>query len=274
MSLPLPEFRNPPVVEVALSVQFDTLEKLRTPQIGLLWQKLRDRFPRTEDQPPLEPVYERFGVPTSPGGGLRLQLLTKPPPARVWFLNPDGTELIQVQQDRFVHNWRKGDEGGSYPRYESIRGCFEDEVTQFRDFLKQNGMEEFNPNQCEVTYVNHIFPRDSSSGHSHFSEILAPFRPEFSDSFLPQPEDGRLSLRFVIPGRDDPLGRLHVDVQPAYEAASDRPMYRMALTARGRPTGGGIPGVLGFMDLGREWIVRGFASISSTRMHETWERVQ
>jgi hypothetical protein len=44
MSKPLPEFDNPPVVEVALSVQFEALATLRTPQIGLLWQEFRDRF--------------------------------------------------------------------------------------------------------------------------------------------------------------------------------------------------------------------------------------
>ena len=40
---PLPEFDNPPVIEVALSVQFETLANLRTPQIGVLWQEFRDR---------------------------------------------------------------------------------------------------------------------------------------------------------------------------------------------------------------------------------------
>jgi hypothetical protein len=42
---PFPDFADPPVVEVALSVQFDPLSALRTPQIGLLWAEYRTRFP-------------------------------------------------------------------------------------------------------------------------------------------------------------------------------------------------------------------------------------
>ncbi|GAH85222.1 unnamed protein product, partial [marine sediment metagenome] len=35
MDKPLPDFEHPPVVEVALAVQFEELSTLRTPQIGL-----------------------------------------------------------------------------------------------------------------------------------------------------------------------------------------------------------------------------------------------
>jgi hypothetical protein len=40
---------------------------------------------------------------------------------RFWFVNEVGTELLQFQLDRFVHNWRKTGEGIEYPRYERIR---------------------------------------------------------------------------------------------------------------------------------------------------------
>ena len=54
MSQSLPDFDNPPLIEVALSVQFDPLEQLRTPQIGLLWAEFRDRFPVTQEHVPLD----------------------------------------------------------------------------------------------------------------------------------------------------------------------------------------------------------------------------
>lgn len=40
----LPEFGRPPLSEVALSVQFDSLDALRTVHVGLLWNKFRKDF--------------------------------------------------------------------------------------------------------------------------------------------------------------------------------------------------------------------------------------
>ena len=51
----LPDFENPPLVEVALSVQFEPIEQMRTPQIGLLWTEFRHRFPVTQEHPPVDP---------------------------------------------------------------------------------------------------------------------------------------------------------------------------------------------------------------------------
>ena len=108
---PLPDFERPPVIEVALSVQFKRLEALRSAHLGLLWAKFRpEGFPRTEDHAPLEPAFERFDpnlLRTQLGIEVRASDL--PPLPRVWFLNEAGSELIQIQRDRFVHNWRKVD---------------------------------------------------------------------------------------------------------------------------------------------------------------------
>jgi len=112
----LPDFENPPLVEVALSVQFEPIEQMRTPQIGFLWAEFRDRFPVTQEHPPVDPVIERFGIARTGAPEVRLQMLESPPLPRVWFVNPTGTELIQVQNDRFIHNWRKVDDGDKYPR--------------------------------------------------------------------------------------------------------------------------------------------------------------
>lgn len=95
----------------------------------------------------------------------------------------------------------------------------------------------------------------------------------YSDTFLSEPEDIGLGFRYIIPGADgNPLGRLSVSVEPAYRAEDDRPIYVLVLTARGGSIGEGIEGALGFLDIGREWIVRGFTSATSPRMHEIWGR--
>jgi hypothetical protein len=76
-------------------------------------------------------------------------------------------------------------------------------------------------------------------------------------------------LRFVIPGPEgQPVGRLHVDVQPVFRAVDNKPMYLFSLTARGQ-----IGEDYSFFDLGRAWIVKSFAALTTPRMHEVWRRI-
>ncbi len=273
VSKPLPEFDNPPVVEVVLSVLFESLSSLRTPQLGLLWQEFRDKYPVTAEHAPLDSEIERFGVPPTSKGVARIQMLSSPPVPRCWFLNEQGTELVQVQQDRFIHNWRKVGDHHTYPRYEHVRATFERELLRFSEFLAQQQLGELRPNQCEVTYVNHIMSGEGWKTHGELNSVLTLFTPQYTDDFRPNLEDGRLSARYVIPkDKGEPIGRLHLAVEPAYRSADDMPLLALTLTARGRPLSDDLPGVLAFLDVGREWIVRMFASITTPTMHNIWRR--
>jgi uncharacterized protein (TIGR04255 family) len=274
MQTPMPDYTDPPVVEVALSVQFEPIASLHTTQIGLLWQEFRDRFPTVEEHPPLEPVFERFGAtPKLSARGVQFQVMPAPPVPRCWFLNQPGTELIQVQSDRFVHNWRRNTGQENYPRYQHLRETFSHELGAFHKFLEREGLGSLCANQCEITYVNHIVSGRTWNDLGDLDKILTMFTLQYSDQFLGKPEDIRTAIRYVI--RDtqgEPIGRLHVVTEPGYRTSDDRPIYVMNLTARGRPMGEGIDGILSFLDLGRDWVVRGFTSITTPQMHAEWRR--
>jgi uncharacterized protein (TIGR04255 family) len=271
----LPEFENPPVVEVALSVQFESLPKFRTPQVGLLWREFRDRFPSTEEHPPIEAVIERFGTAPSPRAIPRIEVLPAPRVPRCWFLNEASTELIQVQQDRFVHNWRKVGDGDTYPRFDHLKKTFEAELRRFELFLSTYELGTLNPNQCEVTYVNQIDSGRVWTNHGQLGEVLTLFSARYTDDFSPALEDARLSARFIILNdQGHSIGRLHVAAEPVFRSADDSPMFTLTLTARGRPLGSDNSGVLNFLSVGREWIVRTFASITTAEMHTVWKRTR
>jgi uncharacterized protein (TIGR04255 family) len=273
MTDPLPSFDCPPVVEVVLGTQFDPIKALRAPQIGLLWQEFRTQLPITEEQPPLDPVIERFGAVRKATQGVSFQILDVPPIPRIWYRNESGTELVQVQTDRFIHNWRRIADDDQYPRYEPLRTTFADDLERFVTFVQRENLGEFAPNQCEVTYVNHIIPDDAWTEHGELDKVLTVFRQEYSDRFLAKPEDARLSVRYVIPSAaGEPLGRLHISADPVFRTKDDVQMIRLNLTARGRPAGPGMDGVLNFLDIGREWVVRAFASITTKEMHRIWRR--
>jgi uncharacterized protein (TIGR04255 family) len=273
MARNLPDFENPPLSEVALSVQFEPLEQLRTPQIGLLWSEFRGAFPLTEEHPPLDSVIETFGVARTSQPEMHLRMFQTPPVGRVWFLNQRGSELIQVQQDRFIHNWRKAGEGDAYPRYEPIRDTFRSELARFQAFLNRENLGQIVPNQCEVSYVNHIMAGNGWDTHGQLGNVLTVFRTAYSDDKLSEPEDVRLALRYVI--RNDsgePVGRLNISALPVFRRNDNQPMLELTLTARAKPLGEGIDDITRCLDVGRATIVRAFASVTTPAMHQIWER--
>jgi len=115
---PLPEYTNPPVNEVVISAEILPLSKWQGLHAGVYWGSIRDRYPYSEGRPPLI-------SPPEIGGDLFAQVpamigFMQPDSNRTWFISEDRTNIIQVQKDRFIVNWRQvvGDE--TYPRFESV----------------------------------------------------------------------------------------------------------------------------------------------------------
>lgn len=268
---PFPDFTDPPVVEVVLGVQFEPIADLGTAQLGLVWQKFRQQgFSKTEDQPPLAPTVEQFGARRPFRVGVELELVDAPSIPRLWFLNQPETELIQIQRDRFMHNWRKVRQGEVYPRFEQLRAAFERELNDFSQHLRDEKLGDLVPTQCEVTYVNEIVSGAGWERHGQLGAVLTLWQAPDRDTVLPEPEDVQLGIRYVIPNDDgEPQGRLNITVAPAYRVEGP-PIMLMNLTARGKPEGEGIEGALRFIERGRAWLVHGFTSITTPDMHRIW----
>jgi uncharacterized protein (TIGR04255 family) len=270
---PLAEFDRPPVVEVALGVQFNPLVALTSTRLGLLWARFRDRYPVTEEHAPLASVTEEFGPPREFSVDLQVHAVGAPPPPRCWFINEASTHLIQVQQDRFVCNWRKRTEEDEYPRYGRLREAFAGTLAEFMTFLADEQLGELVPNQCELTYIDHIPLGEGWDRFGQLDRVLAVWSGRHSDSYLPEPEDVTTQTRYVI--RDeghDPIGRLHFTAKPAVRRADGVQLLVLTAVARGRPLGDGVDGVLRFLDTGHEWVARGFVSLTTPHMHALWGR--
>ena len=269
---PLPSFERPPLHEVALSVQFEPLPQLSAAVLGLLWKPFRKEFPQAQCHPPLDPVVERVGV--VPPARLGPVFAEGYPLPRLWFLNLAGNELVQVQQDRFVRNWRQVNESDSYPRYERhVRPKFSGDYQRFLAFLTDEGIPVPMPNQCELTYVNLIQSSEGWTTHSDLAKVLRLCATDIEGVGGLAFEDGRLALRHQIV---DPsgafLGRLHTTVEPRFQRSDNSPVIALTLTARGQPVGEGFDGILSFFDLARRKIVTTFAAITTSEMHRIWGR--
>ncbi len=151
---PTPKFKRPPVIETLLGVQFGPLRSFSIPHFGLFWSQIRSQYPHQEMKPPLGPEVEDFGMSVTPGG-VQVMLTTEPD-ARCWFIDSSQTQLIQLQRDRFIRNWRKVTGEETYPEYAVLKPRFEQDWTRFLHFLDDAGIERPEVNLCEATYVNHI----------------------------------------------------------------------------------------------------------------------
>lgn len=266
-----PNFEKPPVIEVVLSAQFVPVDGMTAAHLGLLWSKFRKQFPGIEQHGPVEHMVESFGrmVPLKPS--IMLQLVDSPSTPRCWFKNESGTELIQVQADRFMHNWRKTGEGDQYPRYEHIRKRFGEELREFENFINEEHLGRLIPDQCEVTYINHIVSGEGWKNVGDLGNILTLWKGGASEGRLPEPEEIKLSQKYIISDSGGkPAGRLHLDVQSAFRATDKQRLFVLTLTARTKPAEPAIEGVLAGLDLGREWIVNSFVELTTPEIRKVW----
>lgn len=265
----LPDFTQPPVDETALSIQFAPVPGFNIPHFGLFFGKVRGDYPTFEVQQPIANVTEQPGPVVRSRQQVGLQLLSLPE-VRCWFIDKPGNRLIQVQHDRFVHNWRrvKGDE--EYPRYPKIRGWLEREWTRFCEFLASENLEPPKINQCEVTYVNNIEYEKGWTGYGELDKVIATLAtPERkSNAFLPPPE--RINMQVTYRPEEQNAGRLYVSFVPVIRMRDGKEVLQMTLTARGAPQSPSTEDAFRWLDMGRRWVVRGFSDFTTKEMHKVW----
>jgi hypothetical protein len=238
------------VSEVVLGVQFAKpvvdLDALAT--FGL---RVRDELPGRSQQDPLPRVQETFAAQPEPRT-IRFQVMPGSVLPRAWFISADDRQLVQLQADRFVFNWRRMGPDDRYPRYAELRPTFERHLATLRECLTDAGKQRGTVRGLRVV-------RDLSA-----------------DGFLPTPEDTTLQTRFRIPdpaGGETPAGRLYVSAEPALRSADLTPIYLLKMTAHIVSAMPDDSSVVRALDLGREWAVRAFEQLTTTELRETWHPV-
>jgi hypothetical protein len=100
-------------------------------------------------------------------------------------------------------------------------------------------------------------------------DILSFWSGKFSGNFLPAAEVVQCAATFVMP---DNQGRLRVALQPGIRLNDRKELLQLQLTARCLPRSSDRDTVFASLDLGHEWVVRGFADLTSEKMHKLWKR--
>jgi uncharacterized protein (TIGR04255 family) len=247
---------RPPVVEVALAIQFapntfDHLEIARFTELAA-----GAGFANVQPQPQLARVFETFSPEP-----IRIDIQMNPAP-RYWLIEASGERLLQIQHDRFGVNWRRMPGGGEYPRYAKLRDLWSEQLAA----LETLHGSRLDGDLCEVTYVNHM----ETDGRD-VAQITSLFSARRRRQFLPPMERGQVAASWIIPDTiGDPTGRLHLTVGSAVRAQDLVPITVLTLIARGKSLGPGLDGILGFADIGREWVVRAFRELTTPALHRVW----
>jgi uncharacterized protein (TIGR04255 family) len=263
----LPEFENPPLNEVFLGVQFAPVRGYQQIHIGEVHKLFSDRFPLVQEQMALPPTFETFGLPT--GQQMNFGLVSGAMHDRFWFSSLNAEELIQFQNDRLIHNWRKvGDLTNQYPRFEYMIENFKAELSKFEGFSKNLSGADLTITQAEICYTNHI----PLTGLDAFKAASSVFR--FLDFGGRDPDDISATFRRVIRSDDGtrPIGRLICDITSAIQQ-NGNPMIIFALTARAAPIGSSLSAAIDFLKSGREVIVHAFKEFTSESAHSGWKLV-
>ena len=255
-----PEYENPPVNEVVCGIFFGRLEKFLSSYLGLLWDQYKPDYSESREVAPLVPVVERFdNLPQQPH-------IDVPPLPRTWFVHNNDNGVIQVQRDRFLHNWRKIRSDDEYPRYSKVIEMFRTHLSTFTTFIEEHNLGVIKPLQYELTYINHIV---KGNGWETISDVgnIFPYCswPPTTSASLPQPEIINWQTSFALP---EQTGRLHTRIHYAIRPQDNLPLFRFELTARGIGNYTTLESMWDWFQLAHDWIIRGFIDLTSPQLQK------
>lgn len=270
----LPTFDAPPVVETAISAQFEPLPNFTNAHSGWFWKNyLEQEWSSVKPAPRIKDVSEAFGENRrwSLPGDLSISHGLVPDRLQIICAKDDEDRMIQIQDSRFIYNWRRG-ANHSYPSYRKLLPEFEAKLELFDKFVHEAALGKLDFNLWELVYVNHIPKGELWSSIRDWPSVLPSLLfPQLNSINNQQPDSLRLEWQFVI---GENIGRLYVSVAHARQLGPGQTaeIMEIKLMARGPiDLEQGIDLVKG-LGIGHMSIVKTFAQITSAKAHEHWKR--
>jgi uncharacterized protein (TIGR04255 family) len=271
----LPGYAHPPVVEVALAIEFEQPVGLRSLHLGRLADAWGDAW-IPEERSLLSPM-DALTDDEERNSFLSALLGTADPPPRLWLQNDAGDRVVQIQHDRLVVNWRKSDTNGDYPRYDTVREQLEDAWRQLVTICTTHlELDEPAPSLCEIQYVNHMTSDYGWASPNDTARLMVPWRGLETTDFFDANHLSQFSVHCHFP--QDREGWLTIDCWTSHSSLNDpddnSPLMSLKLTARGEAESTDLSSALEFFDVAHRWIVQGFTRITTPEAHKIWKRLQ
>jgi uncharacterized protein (TIGR04255 family) len=256
----LPDFERPPVIEVAVGVEFVAMPALGAVTLVALARRWSAEYPDVYEQPPLPPG-------RSPGTVLApfaFQFSTWAPAIRLWMLRPDGQTLVQVQNDRLVLNWRRTNEGDQYPRYRVLLPEFLRLWDDFLAFVQERTDQLPHTAVAEVTFVNSI---RSPTAHDLSTVMATVATNEMPGTLV----ETRISHVLDV-GEPEAPARTWIEAAPG--ARADEIVLTVSTRGALRGDAGDAEAITATLDHAHACGVNGFSQVTRQSMHEEWGRTE
>lgn len=244
------DYENPPLSEVVCGVRFKTLESFLVPHYGNFWDKVKNEFPLCEHAQPL--YSDTSKLPN---------IETSAP--RVWLINKPGDMLIQLQNDRFLFNWRKTENNPEYPRFSKIFSAFSDYFELFTSFIEKEDIGTIEPLEYELSYINIINQGEGWDNPQDIGHIMKDISWEIDRDFLPPPIAVHWQTFFYLP---DKQGRLDVSLKQAQRKSDLKPVFRLELSTKGIDPTKELSDLSNWFELAHKWIVSGFSDLTTNEI--------
>ena len=199
---------QPPVIEVACGVVFRQLTRLKIPHYGRMWTDFLSDLPKCEHAIPIAEAVDP---------------VTQLPLPRVWFIGESENDLVQLQSDRLIFNWRKIRAEDRYPGHDSVLRRFRNYLVPFGAFLKQHGVGDLEDLTCELRYINHVPHTDSATGVDRNLALRFNWITEASRG---------MEWQVTLP---QDFGSLRVKAIKATRKSDSQPIFVVELVASGAP---------------------------------------
>lgn len=249
------KFKKPPINEVIISTYFNPpLHGLRNEHIGLFWHSIKDNFPHVSQQVPVG------GMDIAMGSDIF-------PMPRYWMIAADDINLLQIQKNAFMFNWRRRDD--EYPHYENLKPVFDKYYSKFQDFiLSETETEHLQIDVCELAYINTIESCDYWSGPGDTKNVI----PAFSVPIIGLSPDVEPSYNcvFVYVIADDL--QLRVTVRNAQSTRNTEiPVLVLEIRASGRIGSANKSDADSWFDRGHQAIIDCFVGMTNPEIqHKYW----
>jgi hypothetical protein len=190
----------------------------------------------------------------------QFQVMVGAPALRIWMLNDGEDELLQVQNDRLLLNWRRAvGDNRTYPRYDYLRDIYQGVFADFHEQVARLNVGTFRPHTAVVTYVN----RFELAAGEELKDAIAALSPTWN---LPGDATPEISVTVPIASDDGATGLLMA--KAAMDSKDRRYGYLEVVTRVGvnEPNGD----VFDCLDLAHRSCVEGFDRFTTEKMHKRW----
>ena len=252
-----PVFDAPPVVETALGVRFAPIEGFNVVHFGQLLSSYNDVYNRFELKPPVVGTVQ-FNIGQD-SANINI-------PLRCWYINQDDTQLVQVQHDMFVRNWRATANNSEYQHYDRIKPLFNRDWMRFCQFLDDHKLRRPVVWQCEVTYINHLLRGREWRTFDDIPSLFPVWKGLEPGGVFGTIDMAALTMAFRLP---DGSSRIQFTLQPAIRQDGAE-ILQLTVAAQGPPERYDDSAILEWLDYGHLAVVNGFVQFVSSDALKIW----